>query len=100
MDRIVQPTQSSSAAVQVACGSRSRSRSTSQSRGDSGHKLHGTGCCIGHSARGTTLVEFAFVLPMFVLLLFAVADFARLFYIEMTLQNAVREAGRDRKSVV
>jgi hypothetical protein len=92
MDRIVQPTQSLSAAVQVACGS--RSRSTSPSRGASSHKLPGTGCCSGHSARGTTLVEFAFVLPMFVLLLFAVADFARLFYIEMTLQNAVREAGR------
>ncbi len=44
--------------------------------------------------RGTTLAEFALVLPIFVLLLFAVADFARLFYIEMTLQNAVREAGR------
>ncbi len=40
------------------------------------------------------MVEFALVLPIFVLLLFAVADFARLFYIEMTLQNAVREAGR------
>ena len=46
------------------------------------------------SNRGTTMVEFALVLPMFVLLLFAVADFARLFYVEMTLQNAVREAGR------
>lgn len=43
---------------------------------------------------GTTLVELALVLPMFVLLLLAVADFARLFYVEMTLQNAVREAGR------
>ena len=34
------------------------------------------------------------MLPVFVLLMFAVADFARLFYVEMTLQNAVREAGR------
>ena len=34
------------------------------------------------------------MLPLFVLVLFAVADFSRLFYIEMTLQNAVREAGR------
>ena len=49
---------------------------------------------IGHSTRGTTLVEFALVLPMFLLLLFAVADFARLYFVEMTLQNAVREAGR------
>lgn len=43
---------------------------------------------------GTSLLEFALVLPMFLLLLLAVADFARLFYVEMTLQNAVREAGR------
>lgn len=46
------------------------------------------------SVCGTTLVEFALVLPIFVLLLLAIADFARLFYVEMTLQNAVREAGR------
>ena len=31
---------------------------------------------------------------VFLLLFFAVFDFARLFYAEMTLQNAVREAGR------
>ena len=49
---------------------------------------------ITHSNRGSTMVEFALVLPMVVLLLFAVADFARLFFVEMTLQNAVREAGR------
>jgi Flp pilus assembly protein TadG len=40
------------------------------------------------------MAEFALVLPIFLLLVFAVTDFARLFYIEMTLQNAVREAGR------
>jgi len=39
-------------------------------------------------------VEFALVAPMVFLLLFAVFDFARLFYVEMTLQNAVRVAGR------
>jgi Flp pilus assembly protein TadG len=31
---------------------------------------------------------------MFLLVFFAVFDFARLFYAEMTLQNAVRQAGR------
>jgi len=46
------------------------------------------------STLGTTMAEFALVLPIFLLLVFAVTDFARLFYIEMTLQNAVREAGR------
>src|SRR5271165_7608634 len=58
----------------------------------------GEPCCtdlgIRESTCGTTLLEFALVLPMFVLLLFAVTDFARLFYVEMTLQNAVREDGR------
>lgn len=39
-------------------------------------------------------MEFALVAPMVLLLLFAVFDFARLFYVEMNLQNAVREAGR------
>ena len=39
-------------------------------------------------------MEFALVAPMFLLLFFAVFDFARLFYCQMTLQNAVRQAGR------
>jgi Flp pilus assembly protein TadG len=43
---------------------------------------------------GTSILEFAMVAPMVLLLLFAVFDFARLFYVEMNLQNAVREAGR------
>jgi len=40
------------------------------------------------------VLEFALVAPMFFLLFFAVFDFSRLFYVEMTLQNAVRAAGR------
>ena len=52
------------------------------------------GAKIAHSTFGTSLLELAFVLPMFVFLLLSVADFSRLFYSEMTLQNAVREAGR------
>ena len=43
---------------------------------------------------GTSLLEFAFVVLMFMTLVFAVVDFARLFYAEVTLQNAVRQAGR------
>jgi Flp pilus assembly protein TadG len=39
-------------------------------------------------------VEFALVAPMIFLLFFAIFDFARLFYAHMTLQNAVRQAGR------
>jgi Flp pilus assembly protein TadG len=39
-------------------------------------------------------VEFALVLPLFVLLAFGVADFGRLFFTQMTVQHAMREAGR------
>src|SRR5271157_6342473 len=48
----------------------------------------------GVSTGGTSVLEFALVAPLFFLLFFAVFDFSRLFYVEMTLQNAVREAGR------
>jgi Flp pilus assembly protein TadG len=40
------------------------------------------------------LVEFALVAPLFFLLLFGVLDFGRLFNTQITLQNALREAGR------
>jgi Flp pilus assembly protein TadG len=40
------------------------------------------------------MLEFAFVVPVFLLLLLALIDFSRLFYVEVTLQNAVRQAGR------
>jgi Flp pilus assembly protein TadG len=43
---------------------------------------------------GTSLLEFALVVPLFFLLLFGLMDFARLFYVEITLQNALRQAGR------
>jgi len=46
------------------------------------------------STSGTSALEFAFVLPMFVLLVLGIVDFSRLFYTELTLQNAVRQAGR------
>lgn len=56
---------------------------------------HQTGTCQAKSSTaGGSAVEFALVAPMFFLLFFAVFDFARLFYAEMTLQNAVRQAGR------
>ena len=46
------------------------------------------------SARGQTLLETAIVVVLFFLLTFGVLDFGRMFYVQMTLQNAVREAGR------
>ncbi len=49
---------------------------------------------LARSTAGTSAVEFALVAPMFFLLFFAVFDFARIFYVQMTLQNAVRQAGR------
>lgn len=46
------------------------------------------------SSRGQTLLEFALVVPVFLMLVFAVIDFGHLFYVQMSLENAVREAGR------
>jgi len=44
--------------------------------------------------RGESLVEFALVAPLFFLLVFGITDFGRLFFLQQTLQFAVREAGR------
>jgi Flp pilus assembly protein TadG len=46
------------------------------------------------SMRGQTILEFALVFPLFVLLVFGLMDFGRLFYLQMTLQEAVQQAGR------
>lgn len=43
---------------------------------------------------GSALTEFALVIPLFLLLVFGVCDFGRLFFVEATLENAVRQAGR------
>ena len=40
------------------------------------------------------MVEFALVLPLFMLLTFGVLDFGRLFWTQETLSYALREAGR------
>jgi Flp pilus assembly protein TadG len=40
------------------------------------------------------MVEFALVAPLFFLLTFAVIDFGRMFFAQMSIQEAVREAGR------
>jgi len=44
--------------------------------------------------RGQTLLEFAIVAPLFFLLVFAIMDFGRLFFVQMALQDAMREAAR------
>lgn len=44
--------------------------------------------------RGTSLVEFAMVAPLLLVLLFAIADFGRAFQTWITLTNAAREGAR------
>ena len=45
-------------------------------------------------ARGQTLVEFALVIPIFLLLLFALLDFGRVIYAQQTITNDAREGAR------
>jgi Flp pilus assembly protein TadG len=45
-------------------------------------------------SRGQALVEFAFVAPIFFLLLFAIIDFGRYVYYVQILNNAAREGAR------
>ena len=46
------------------------------------------------SQKGQSLVEFALVLPLLVLLLFGIIDFGRIFHAYLTLDHAGREAAR------
>ena len=46
------------------------------------------------SRRGQTIVEFALILPIFVLLLVGIIDFGRAVYASSTVQNAARQAIR------
>jgi len=46
------------------------------------------------SRRGQATIEFALVAPLYFLLVFGIIEFGRIFYVELTLQNAVRQAGR------
>jgi len=43
---------------------------------------------------GNAIVEFTLVLPLFLYMMCGIADMARIFYVETTLQNAVRAGGR------
>ena len=44
--------------------------------------------------RGEGLVEFALVVPLFFLLMFGIIDLGHLYFVQVTLENAVRQAGR------
>ncbi len=50
-------------------------------------------CWISATA-GNAITEFALILPLFLLMMCAITDMSRLFYVETTLQNAVRQGGR------
>lgn len=47
-----------------------------------------------HTDAGQSLVEFAMVLPFFLVLLFALVDFGRAFYTWLLVTNAAREGAR------
>ena len=44
--------------------------------------------------RGEGLVEFALVVPLFFLLIFGILDMGHLYFVKVTLENAVGQAGR------
>lgn len=46
------------------------------------------------SQRGTAMVEFAIVLPIFLFIVWCVVDFARAYYTQNSLASAVREGAR------
>ncbi|MBI0577633.1 pilus assembly protein [Neobacillus cucumis] len=46
------------------------------------------------SEKGQSLVEFALIIPMLMLLLFGIIDFARIFHVYLTMDHAGREAAR------
>ena len=45
----------------------------------------------GHPSRGQAVVEFALILPVFLLLLLIAVDFGRLFFTYIQLNNTARE---------
>jgi Flp pilus assembly protein TadG len=46
------------------------------------------------SQRGSTLLEFALIAPLFFLLVCGIFDFGHLFFVQMSMQDAIRQAGR------
>jgi Flp pilus assembly protein TadG len=48
----------------------------------------------GNSQRGSTLLEFALIAPLFFLLVCGIFDFGHLFFVQMSMQDAIRQAGR------
>lgn len=53
-----------------------------------------TGASAKNREKGATAVEFAFIAPIFFFLLFAIIEFGILFWVNLTMQYAVREGAR------
>jgi len=50
--------------------------------------------CRFGALRGQSMIEFVLVAPLYFLLTFAVIDFGRMFFVQMSVQQAVQEAAR------
>jgi hypothetical protein len=55
---------------------------------------------LGQKTRGQALVEFAFVLPILLLLMVAMIDFGIIFYTQMAVSNAAWEGARAGATIV
>lgn len=51
-------------------------------------------CCHVKNEKGQSLVEYAMVLPLLLLLIFGIIDFGRYFHAYLTVDHAGREAAR------
>lgn len=69
-------------------------RTDTSTRKSSNGRAHRVGRRLVCSERGAAMVEFAIVLPVFLLIAWGVIDFGRLFFTSNSLANAVREGGR------
>lgn len=50
--------------------------------------------CRSRAEEGSTLVEFALTIVMFLVLAFAIIDFGHVFFVELEVQDAIQEAAR------
>jgi Flp pilus assembly protein TadG len=49
---------------------------------------------VHHSIKGQSLIEFALLIPILLLLVFAIIDLGRIIYVYSAMQNSVREGAR------
>lgn len=57
-------------------------------------RLRRRGRAVGRPRRGQSLIEFALVLPIFLLVVFGLFDIGRIVFLKVELENAVREGAR------